>query len=228
MMRSVSGCRPVISMSIQMRLLAIAGHGLFSHGMLNAFTWVFLAALAAATATRLWLARARSATCARIAARCRQCSPRRSRSPRTRRPPTTPWPRRGSAWSTPCSTRVILLALTFGGGLQWLADAVGARVLPLESLWHGTALILSVFVLQGVARPAARPLPHLRGRGALRLQPHDAAGCTSSTSLKHLLVGAVLGMPLLLVVLWLMQAAGRAVVAVRLGRCWSPTRCSCR
>ena len=34
---------------------------------------------------------------------------------------------------------------------------------------------------------------------------------------KGLLLGAVLGLPLLLVVLWLMQAAGHALVAVRVG-----------
>ena len=37
----------------------------------------------------------------------------------------------------------ILLALTLGGALQWLAD-LWARAFAVESLWHGTALILSV------------------------------------------------------------------------------------
>ena len=140
---------------------------------------------------------ARSATCARIAARCRACSPRRSRSPRTRRPPTTPWRRRASASSTPCSTPPILLALTLGGALQWLAD-LWARAFAVESLWHGTALILSVFLLKGVL---GLPLDLYRifvveeRFGFNRMTPR----LYFTDLVKHLLVGAVLGIPLLLV-----------------------------
>src|SRR5262249_24046933 len=56
MIRSLSGCRPVISMSIQIRLFGSAGMAYSLMAMSNALTWTFLAALVAATATRLWLA----------------------------------------------------------------------------------------------------------------------------------------------------------------------------
>ncbi|RPI59279.1 MAG: hypothetical protein EHM50_09445, partial [Lysobacterales bacterium] len=42
-----------------------------------------------------------------------------------------------------------VLALTLGGVLQWLAD-LWARAFALESLWHGSAVILSVFLLKGI------------------------------------------------------------------------------
>src|SRR5262245_31554542 len=53
MTRSASGCSPVISMSIQMRLLG--SPGMAYSRMMNAFTLLFAAVLAAAAATRLWL-----------------------------------------------------------------------------------------------------------------------------------------------------------------------------
>src|SRR5256886_16020853 len=37
------------------KVVLVHGHALFSHGVINAFTWVFLIALGLATATRLWL-----------------------------------------------------------------------------------------------------------------------------------------------------------------------------
>ena len=57
-------------------------------------------------------------------------------------------------------------------------------------------------------------LPH---RGALRLQPDDVALWLSDLA-KGVAVAVVLGLPLLVLVLWLMRAAGRTVVAVGLGR----------
>ena len=91
---------------------------------------------------------------------------------------------------------MILLALTLGGGLQWLADS-WARAFSVDSLWHGTAVILSVFLLKGVL---GLPLDLYRifvveerfgfNRITPRLYVIDL--------FKHLLVGAVLGIPLLL------------------------------
>ena len=46
----------------------------------------------------------------------------------------------------------MLLALTLGGLLQWLADA-WAHASTQDSLWHGTAVILSVFLLLGAELP---------------------------------------------------------------------------
>lgn len=101
----------------------------------------------------------------------------------------------------------ILLALTLGGVLQWLAD-LWARAFPLQSLWHGAALILTVLLLKGIL---GLPLSAYRifaieerfgfNRMTLRLFVADL--------LKGLLVGAALGIPLLLAILWLMQASGQ-------------------
>jgi STE24 endopeptidase len=101
---------------------------------------------------------------------------------------------------------LILLALTLGGALQWLSD-VWQRVLALESLWHGAALILSVLLIKGAL---GLPLSLYRifvieerfgfNRMTWKLFVIDLV--------KGLAVGMVLGVPLLLAVLWLMLAAG--------------------
>ena len=92
------------------------------------------------------------------------------------------------------------------GGLQWLSD-LWQGVFALESIWHGAALILSVMLIKGAL---GLPLSLYRifvveerfgfNRMTWKLFVTDLA--------KGLAVGAVLGVPLLLVVLWLMLAAG--------------------
>jgi STE24 endopeptidase len=170
------------------------------------FTWIFLAALAAATVTRLWLAQ-------------RQIS--HVRAHRDAVPPmfaaSIPLAAHQKAADyTVAKARLgivdtvidaaILLALTLGGILQWLSD-LWQRVLAVESIWHGSALILTVFLLKGLL---GLPLNIYRifvieerfgfNRMTWKLFVADLA--------KGLAVGAVLGVPLLLAVLWLMLAAG--------------------
>src|SRR5688572_17041013 len=107
-----------------------------------AFSWIFLAALAAATATRLWLA-------------LRQV--RHVRAHRGAVPPTfaaaipldahqkaadyTVAKARLGAIDTLLDA-VVLLVLTLGGLVQWLA-VQWDRVLPGQPVWHGAALIVS-------------------------------------------------------------------------------------
>src|SRR3982751_343231 len=103
-----------------------------------AFAVIFLLALAASTLTRLWLAR-------------RQI--RHVRAHRDAVPPsfaeTIPLSAHQKAADyTAAKTRsgivstlidaALLLALSLGGGLQWLAD-LWAGALKRGSLWHGTA-----------------------------------------------------------------------------------------
>jgi STE24 endopeptidase len=175
--------------------------------MSNAFAWVFLAALAAATATRLWLA-------------LRQV--RHVRAHRGAVPPTfaaaipldahqkaadyTVAKARLGAFDTLLDA-VVLLVLTLGGLAQWLA-VQWDRVLPGQPVWHGAALIVSVLVLQSVI---GLPLGLYRifgveqrfgfNRMTLKLFVIDM--------LKGIALAAALGVPLLLVVLWLMSEAGR-------------------
>ena len=170
------------------------------------FTWIFLAVLAAATATRIYLA---------------QRQIRHVRAHRAAVPPmfadAIPLAAHQKAADyTVAKSRLgivdtlidaaVLLVLTLGGVLQLLSGA-WARAFAIESLWHGTALILSVFLLRGLI---GLPLNLYRifvieerygfNRMTLRLFVVDLV--------KGLAVGAVLGIPLLLLILWLMQAAG--------------------
>jgi STE24 endopeptidase len=102
---------------------------------------------------------------------------------------------------------LVLLVLTLGGLVQWLA-VQWERVLPGQLVWHGAALIVSVLVLQSVI---GLPLGLYRifgveqrfgfNRMTLKLFVIDM--------LKGIALATALGVPLLLVVLWLMSEAGR-------------------
>ena len=104
--------------------------------------------------------------------------------------------------------------------------SLAARVLPVDSLWHGAALILSVLLIKGAL---GLPLSLYRifvieerfgfNRMTWKLFVIDFV--------KGLAVGTVLGVPLLLAVLWLMLAAGRSGGSMS-GSCSWSTRFSCR
>ncbi len=174
--------------------------------MSHALTWAFVAALAAAAVTRLWLAR-------------RQM--RHVRAHRDAVPPvfaeTIPLSAHQKAADyTVAKVRLqmaeivldalVLLILTLGGLLQWLASQ-WERALPLESIWHGTGLIVTVFALN-----AAIGLPATLYR-IFRIE--ERFGFNKMTLklfivdvLKAMALAAVLGVPLLVAVLWLMGTAG--------------------
>jgi len=172
----------------------------------NALTWAFLAALAGATAVRLWLA-------------LRQI--RHVRAHRDRVPEgfaeTIPLAAHQKA-ADYCDARtrvgmidivlgaVVLLALTLGGGVQAIADA-WAGVLEPEGLWHGVALIVSVVVLvSALELPLAiyRTFVIEARFGFNRTTPALFAADLA----RQALLSLALGVPLLLLVLWLMQAMG--------------------
>jgi STE24 endopeptidase len=172
----------------------------------SAFTWVFLLAVAAASATRLWLSQRQ----------IRHVRAHRDAVPGMFAEAIPLAAHQKAADYTVAKSRLgivdtlldaaILLVLTLGGVLQWLSNA-WETVFPATSLWHGTALILTVFFLKGLI---GLPLTVYRifvieerfgfNRLTLKLFVTDW--------MKHVLVGAALGIPLLLVVLWLAQAAG--------------------
>jgi STE24 endopeptidase len=171
-----------------------------------AFTWVFIAAVALATATRLWL------TLRQI----RHVRANRNAVPGMFADSIPLSAHQKAADYTVAKAKLgvvdtlldalILLALTLGGALQWLSD-LWQRVFALESLWHGAALILSMLVIKGAL---GLPLSLYRifvieerfgfNRMTWKLFVIDLV--------KGLAVGMVLGVPLLLAVLWLMLAAG--------------------
>jgi STE24 endopeptidase len=174
--------------------------------MMNAFTWLFVGVLTAACATRLWLA----------ARQIRHVRMHRDAVPGMFAAAIPLASHQKAADYTVAKARLgvvdvvldalILLVLTLGGVLQWLS-ALWERAFELQSLWHGTALVLTVLLAKAVL---GLPLDLYRifvieerfgfNRITLRLYVLDG--------IKHLIVGAVLGIPLLLVILWLMQAAG--------------------
>ena len=174
--------------------------------MSNAFSWVFLAALAAATATRLWLA----------LRQMHHVRAHRDAVPSTFAGVIPLEAHQKAADYTVAKVKlgmvdtaldaVVLLALTLGGLVQWLA-LQWDRALPAQPVWHGAALIISVFVLQSLV---GLPLSLYRifgveqrfgfNRMTLKLFIVDM--------LKGIALAAALGVPLLLAVLWLMVAAG--------------------
>jgi len=100
---------------------------------------------------------------------------------------------------------VVLLALTFGGVLAWLAATIGGTT--VATLWQDVALTILVLVLSSLI---ALPFSWYRtfvieqrfgfNRMTLRLWLIDLA--------KGAVVAAVLGIPLLTLMLWLMARAG--------------------
>ena len=174
--------------------------------MNHAFTWAFLAALGAATATRLWLAWRQT----------RHVSMHRDAVPAAFVASIPLAAHQKAAAYTVAKIglqrievvldALVLLALTLGGLLQW-ASVLWERVFALQSIWHGTALIVSVLAAQAlIGLPAT--LYRIFGieerfgfnRMTIRLFIVDM--------LKGILLAALLGLPLLVAVLWLMLAAG--------------------
>jgi len=174
--------------------------------MTNAFSWIFLAALASATAARLWLA---------------QRQIRHVRAHREAVPATfaqsIPLPAHQKAADyTVAKGRLgmldvllgaaLTLVLTLGGLIQWVSDLWG-RWLGTGSILHGSALLLTVFFVQ-----AAAGLPTTLYRTFVIEERFGFNRMTLklflTDLLKHTLVGLALGVPLLVVVLWLMGRAG--------------------
>ncbi len=99
----------------------------------------------------------------------------------------------------------LLLALTLGGGIQWITDAcLRAFSTPIA---QGMAVIVSVLLLSsllemplGLYRTFVIEARYGFNKKTLALYLADA--------LKGLLLGAVLGLPLLFGVLWLMERMG--------------------
>jgi STE24 endopeptidase len=173
---------------------------------MNLLTWLFLAALVLATATRLWLARRQ----------IRHVRAHRDAVPNTFAEAIPLAAHQKAADYTVAKTGLgmvdvlvgaaLVLALTLGGLLQALSDAWAAAFAP-GSLAHGTALLLSVFFIQ-----AAVSLPLAAYRTFVIEQRFGFNRMTLGLFLtdlaKQTLVALALGVPLILVVLWLMQRMG--------------------
>ena len=175
---------------------------------MNALTWLFLAALCAATLTRIWLA-------------VRQMA--HVRAHRDAVPPgfveVMPLAAHQKAADyTVAKGRVgmvdlligtlVLLALTLGGLLRWIGEQ-WAQVFEPGGLAHGTALVASVvLLLSAIELPSSvyRTFVVEARFGFNRMTP----ALFLADLAKHALLAAVLGLPLLLLVLWLMQRMGES------------------
>ncbi len=174
--------------------------------MSNAFTWLFLVALALAVGMRLWLAARQS----------RHVSAHRGAVPDSFTSAITLAAHQKAADYTIAKVRLgivdavldaaVLLALTLGGLLQAIVE-LWSRWLPTDSLWHGAALIVSVLLARG-----ALELPASVYRIFVIEEKFGFNKMTWQLFLADLVkstaVVAILGTPLLLAVLWLMSAAG--------------------
>jgi len=174
--------------------------------MPNALTWLFLAALTAALATRLWLARRQIA----------HVRAHRSAVPAGFAEVMPLAAHQKAADYTVAKVRLgvvelvagtaVLLALTLGGLLAWISGQ-WARVLEPGGIAHGTALVASVVaLLSALELPASayRTFVIEARFGFNRMTP----ALFLADLAKHAALAAVLGLPLLVLVLWLMQAMG--------------------
>ncbi len=169
------------------------------------FTIAFILALALSVALRLWLARRqvshvrahREATPAAFAGRIDLASHRRAADY------TVAKQRFGVAETA--ADVLVLLALTLGGGLGWLVRATEA--LSIAPLLRDVVLLAAVATIGGIAG-----LPFAWWR-TFRLEErfgfnHTTLRVWIADIAKGLAVGAVLGLPLALLVLWMMRGAG--------------------
>jgi STE24 endopeptidase len=173
---------------------------------MHAFTIAFLAALAAATATRLWLA----------VRHVRHVRVRRGEVPEEFAASVSLAAHQKAADYTVAKTRLgvvdtlvsaaLLVAFTLGGGLQLLFD-LWAQAFDPGGYAHGIALILSVALVTGaVDLPFAivRTFGIEARFGFNRMTPRLFV----ADLLKQLALGLALGVPLLFGVLWLMAKMG--------------------
>jgi STE24 endopeptidase len=99
----------------------------------------------------------------------------------------------------------LALLLTLGGGLNAIDSAWQAAHLP--AVWHGTVVVLSTFLLVSLI---GLPLSLWRTFGVEARFGFNrmTVGLFVADLFKGLLLGLVLGGPLVFVILWLMQRAG--------------------
>jgi STE24 endopeptidase len=174
--------------------------------MPNALTWVFLAALALATGVRLWLARRQ----------IRHVRAHRAEVPRSFAESISLAAHQKAADYTVAKARLgevdvligtaMLLVLTLGGLIERISEG-WARIFAAGSIAHGAALIVTTAaLLSALDLPVAvyRTFVIEARYGFNRMTP----ALFLADLAKHALLAALLGVPLLVLVLWLMGKMG--------------------
>ncbi len=169
------------------------------------FTTLFAAALATMVGTRLWLARRQIAHVAAHRDRIPAAFAQRIGLPAHRKAADYTTAKQVLGRVETVVDALLLVVLTFGGGLSALVAVTGA--LPIGPLWQDASLIGAVGVIGGiVSLPfswyATFVIEERFGfnRMTLSLWVADIA--------KGIAVGVAFGLPLLMLVLWLMREAG--------------------
>ena len=182
----------------------------FTPSDMNTFSWIFLAALLLGSLLRLWLAQRHAAhVLAHRAAVPEAFASRISLADHQRAADYTITKARLSMLDTLLGAAV-LLGFTLAGGLQWLSEFWSQNfpeLTPNGSLWHGVALILSLgFISSAIDMPLSLyrtfVIEQRFGFNRMTWQLFVADLC------KQTLLGLLLGVPLILCVLWLMQQSG--------------------
>jgi STE24 endopeptidase len=173
---------------------------------MNALTWLFLAALAAATLTRLWLAQRQVAF---VRAHRGAVPPMFAES-------ITLAAHQKAADYTVAKARLAmlevvlgaaaLLALTLGGLLQWMS-AQWAALFESGGIAHGTALVASAVVLLSALELPLSLVRTFVVEARFGFNRMSAALFFADLA-KNAALGALLGLPLLALVLWLMGRMG--------------------
>ena len=174
--------------------------------MNNTFTWVVVAALLAATATRLWLG----------ARQARHVLAHRDAVPESFAGTVPLAAHQKAADYTVAKGRVgvldvlinaaLLLLLTLGGAIEWLSGLWGAYVAP-GGMVHGVALIVSVVALLSLAELPLTIYRTFVVEARFGFNRMTAALFLADLA-KQALISALLGVPLLVLVLWLMAQMG--------------------
>ena len=173
---------------------------------MNAFGWIFLAALAAATLTRLWLAQRQVA----------YVRAHRDAVPAEFRDAIPPAAHHKAADYTVAKARLAMLdvllgaaalaALTFGGLLRWMSAQWALPFAP-GGLAHGVALVAGAVVLLSALELPLSVYRTFVIEARFGFNRMSAALFVADLA-KHALLGAALGLPLVALVLWLMGRMG--------------------
>ncbi len=172
---------------------------------MNSFSWIFLAALLLTTGAKLWLA----------TRHFRHIGAHRETVPGEFTQTITLDAHQKAADYSRAKTKLnmldmgidalLLLLFTLGGGLRWL-DGL-ARNLAGDTLWHGVLLAFGVTIVSGVIN---LPLSLYRTFGI-----EARFGFNQMTAklfivdlLKQTLLGAAIGVPLILAAMWMMNSLG--------------------
>lgn len=169
------------------------------------FTILFIAALAISTLTKLWLARRHlSHIAAHRSTVPNAFSATITLSDHQRAADYTSAKTHFSIWST-CFDTLLLLAFTLGGGIQWIAEFCNTQF--SSPLAQGMATLVGVLMLSSFLeapfnwyRTFVIEARYGFNKMTIKLYLQDA--------LKGMLLGAILGLPLLAGVLWLMGRMG--------------------